>query len=510
LVVVAGGVAGIIYFLRRGVGPPPPKAIVIILLSLMVASLAYSDNASVVSQNISQNISIDSTGTSQVFLHPVFSSSYIAANENLSTFRFKIKNPFDSPTEPFRLSLSSNFSWFQAAGFTYALEPDGIIDNSPYWDIPPIMPDESVEISFDVKSRVGFSERIAMEIKKLDRWGAQCRYLVPYSGKNSTASAIGDFLSSINKTQNITVYYEAEVNGTSRLLAYLHDYGVFAAFEADYNKNGTYNVTALSDTQAISELVSAYASAATPAQQANYSSVTSVLKYTQNLKQNPETSCKILTGLENYPCTDRETCRLACYAVPVCYSIGQGGWAFIDTIMDYKDSIEYADSAFEAAIGSSEAFAARPSYENAGDALDEMLALNRAETTVIYHPLFTSYGFCPPAEYGLPQQLEAKRELLDYRETACLEGKKQMIIDDAVKVSGILYLQGKFIKKPTEITNQTASKGNVSVAPPAPKPETNSPAGPGIPEVIVGAVAIAIAGGGVWSFLIKKPKKGIL
>jgi hypothetical protein len=77
----------------------------------------------------------------------------------------------------------------------------------------------------------------------------------------------------------------------------------------------------------------------------------------------------------------------------------------------------------------------QPNYENAKKAFDSMVTLNRAETTVIFHPLFTSYGFCQPAEYSMPQQIEARRQVLQYLEDNCLYGEKERIISESLHFS---------------------------------------------------------------------------
>jgi hypothetical protein len=231
--------------------------------------------------------------------------------------------------------------------------------------------------------------------------------------------------------------------------------------------NGT-NVSVVSDESAIAPLVSRYAAAGSPVSLVNVSEPYGILRYANDLKAGPEKSCMIITGMDRFPCVDRPSCLYACFSVPVCSQIGQAGWSFMDTMLDYKRSIDYTNIVLDNATNSASIFGQSPSYATALQALADMSELNRAETKVIFHPLFTSYGFCQPAEYAMPGQIEAKRALLDYLDDNCLYGEETGIVNQSAHLaSKLAAFENRPLPKnatapttPASVKNATA--GNVT------------------------------------------------
>jgi hypothetical protein len=163
-----------------------------------------------------------------------------------------------------------------------------------------------------------------------------------------------------------------------------------------------------------------------------------VLLQAEELKYAPEHDCYVLSGMDKNPCVNRTTCLYACFSVPVCSDLGSNGWSFIDTLEDYNASVYNADQLLSAALASGSALSQAPSYAAAQAALDDMAALNRAETAVIFQPLITSYGFCQPPEYGMPLQAGATRELLDYLDADCAEGQAGRIASESLHAAALL------------------------------------------------------------------------
>jgi len=375
--------------------------------------------------------------------NPLMSSSFAQWNENVSTFRFRIRNIYDLPTSPFRIYLSSNLSWFSPRFFTYPVPPDGFEPgtDAPYWDMPSLWPNESAEVSFAVDRLVGLPDSIAVRAVPLEYNAAGCEYLVPYRSSNLTAGAIAEFLDSTNRSQPLTIYYEYDDGIRARSLVYLEGYGTFAVFEISHSRSpasGAGAVRAVSDNATVSEVVSTYLAAATPKGRGNPSLVYDSLLNSQNLKAGPEHDCLVITGMDRFPCVDRESCLYACFSVPVCSLVGQSGWDFLDTLQDYNRSLARANSLLDSSLDASRDLASSPSHAKAQKMLEELRELNRAESTVIFHPLLTSYGFCPPAEYGLGNQMRARRALVDYLESNCLYGEEQRIIGDAFHAAPLL------------------------------------------------------------------------
>jgi hypothetical protein len=107
-------------------------------------------------------------------------------------------------------------------------------------------------------------------------------------------------------------------------------------------------------------------------------------------------------------------------------------------MLDYRKTIDKANETLDRAINSSLLFSQSPSNGAANATLNDLKSLNRAETAVIYHPLFTTYNFCPPPEYAIPQQIEAKRQLLDYQEENCAWLQQGRIVNESVAMSKAL------------------------------------------------------------------------
>ncbi len=374
--------------------------------------------------------------------HPVFSQSNANAMDNITTYTFTTINDFNTSTSAFRLWLSADFNWFNPENFNYTFKPDGIEGNSVYWDIPPLSQNESTEVSFTVNGVVGLPQSIEVTTEPLPVWNGTCAFLKPRNSSNSIFSIL-EFLNATNRSQGVISYYD----DGNLVLAKLQGYDTFAVFSI----NGT-KVNAVTDPAIIRGLVRSYVSAASPpTTQGNTSALYQALLDTVGLKQTSESECYALTGMNRFPCLNRTSCLYACFSVPVCAGIGESGWTFMDTMLDYNKSVVDADGKLQTALSSSEIFSEQPSYSNAENALNDLITLNRAETKVIFHPLFTTYDFCTPPDYGIGEQTAARRDVLDYIASTCLDGETDVIVNDAVKVAPLLA--GRVVN----VTNQSAA-----------------------------------------------------
>jgi len=378
----------------------------------------------VVQSPVQKTVSIWDGGPSHINCNLSYSSYISSAGINTSV-RFRILNPSGSSTGAFRLTLSSSLGWFAPKNLTYALPPDGYTGSGmPYWDMPPLGPGESTEIFFLAKGSVGLINMISVGAEPLMRWQGGCSRFVPYSGTGLNQN-ISQYLDSLNVSQNARVYFLR--NGMA--LAHLEGNGSFAAFSV----NDT-NVTVIDDGSTIGALVSDYAAAASSSS-ADTSKPFSVLSYSRQLKAGAEKSCMMITGMDKFNCTDRTTCRYACASVPACWYVGQVGWPFIDCLLAYRISVDSANAALDRAVNSSYSFSQAPSLDAADEALSDIKGLNRYETAVIYQPIFTTYNFCPPPEYALPQMIDARRQLLDYMEGNCVQAEKARMISESVAIA---------------------------------------------------------------------------
>jgi hypothetical protein len=385
----------------------------------------------VVPQQTAQNsVSIWDGGTGYHSCPLSYVSHTVSGGYNTSV-RFRIVNPYTTPTGAFRLTFSSALGWFAPKNLTFAFPPDGYAsDGSPYWDVPPLGPNESTEISFTAKGSVGLFNMINVNAQPLDRWGVGCDYFVPHSGANLEQN-ISRYLGYLNQSQGVTVYYESG----GMVLAHLERYGSFAVFMVKGS-----NVTPVQDPGAINSLVAGYAAAASPTSSVDTSAPYRTLEYSKVLKQGAENNCIALMGMDKYPCVNRTTCRYACASVQVCWYVGQTGWPFIDSMLDYKNSVDSTNAALDKALSSSSAFSQDPSYDNAESALSDMEGLNRNETAVIYQPIFTQYNLCPPPEYAIPQMIGARRQLLDYISSNCIQTKVNRMVDESEATAPLLKL----------------------------------------------------------------------
>jgi hypothetical protein len=381
---------------------------------------------SVVPQPTAQtSVSIWDGGTGYHSCPLSYVSHTVSGGYNTSV-RFRIINPYTTPTGAFRLTFSSTLGWFAPKNLTYALRPDGYAsDGSPYWDVPPLGPKESTEISFTAKGSVGLFNMISANAQPLDRWGGGCAYFVPQSGAN-LAQNINQYLTHLNQSQGVIVYYESG----GMALAHLERNDSFAAFMV----KGT-NVTSVQDPGSINSLVAGYVAAASPPSSVDTSAPYRTLEFSKALKQVAENNCVDLMGMDKYPCVNRTTCRYACASVQVCWYVGQTGWPFIDSMLDYKNSIDSTNAAFDMALNSSFAFSQNPSYDNAEAALSDIGGLNRNETAVTYEPIFTQYNLCPPPEYAIPQMIDARRQLLDYISDNCVQTQEGRMVSESVSIA---------------------------------------------------------------------------
>jgi hypothetical protein len=400
--------------------------------------------------------------------HPLFLASSANARENITVYTMKSFNGLNTPTTAYRVWLDSGFDWFDARNLTYPFSPDGIEGFSPYWDLPPILPNESMEVSFSVRKVVGLPESIDVRTQELGRWNGSCGYLKPFNSSTSVFHIQG-FLDGTNRTQDVTIYFDEG----GRVLARLEGYRSFVVFSI----NGTH-VVPLSDELSIRSLVQGYVLAAGPAKaEGDTSALHKAILMAEDLKEKPEAECYKLTGMDRYPCVDRKSCMFSCFSVPVCSALGESGWSFMDTIMDYNKSVEAANQKLIIALDSSKEFDRSPAYPSAKKAFEDLVVLNRAETTVIFHPLFTVYGFCEPPKYGIPQQTSARRELLDYLASTCLDGESGRIADEAIRIAPLLQARpeksangavGLNDSRPaftTQPANKTVSNGSIAPLP---------------------------------------------
>jgi len=385
---------------------------------------------------------------------PLTSSSHTVSGGYNTSVRFRILNPSLSSTGPFRLVLSSALSWFVPKNITFPLKPDGYTSGGwPYWDVPPLGPNESTEMSFTVNGSVGLINMIDVQAQPLTRWTGDCAYFIPKSGAE-LGQNISGFLGLLNQSQNVTVYFESG----SLVLAHLERNGSFAVFSF----NGS-NVTAVPDRNVISGLVSQYAAAASPPPTTDISKPYKTLNLSKAMKAAPEKSCMVITGMDRHECVDRPSCRYACASVPACWYVGQIGWPFIDSLLAYRISVDNANSALDRTINSSYDFSQSPSYPAAANALFDMKALDRYETAVIYQPIFTTYNFCPPPEYALPQMIDARRQLLDYIGENCVQAEEGRIIGESASMAPNLILPPPKPPPNVSVNINASACGNVTL-----------------------------------------------
>jgi|GEM_PF-4137275 len=362
---------------------------------------------------------------------PVSYSSYTSSGGINTTVRFRVLNPSGSSTGAFRLTMSSSLGWFVPKNLTYALPPDGYAsDGSPYWDIPPLGRNESTEIFFTAKGSVGLVSQINLNAAPLARWQGGCSRFAPAPGM-MLGQNISGYLDSLNRSQGVTSYFES--SGMS--LAHLEKNGSFAVFRV-----GAGNVSVVTDPVAIGLLVAQYAAAASQPSTADTSKPYAIVSFSRQKKAAAESQCLAITGMDKHECVDRPTCRLACAAVPACWYVGQVGWPFIDGMLTYKIGLDAANAALGRAENSSLAFSQSPSYSGADAALSDIEALNKYETTVIYHPIFTTYNFCPPPEYAIPQMIDARRQLLNYMDENCVQAQAGRMTSESAAIAPGLRL----------------------------------------------------------------------
>lgn len=381
--------------------------------------------------------------------YPIEASTYSKSGENATTIRLSMVNPYSSSTGAFRLHLEATASWFDPKNFSYALDPDGYTkDGWPYWDIYPLEQNESIEIAFLTQGIIGSTSLIDIKAQPISRWGTKCSSLLPdvLAKTNATADAIARYIFSLKETRDVTLYFEKkEANTTLALVLIGSDFGVF--------KINNTNVSAVSDNDTIAGLVRKYVSSRSPGTTVNVSKPYEIIEYSKNVSAGPQKSCFLITGMDRNKCVDRTSCFYSCFSVPVCSYIANG-WEFIDTMHDYKETVDAADKKFNKSLESTYAFKKAPSYDLATTALEDMEELNKAETKVFYHSLFTVYNFCQPADYAIPNQIEARRILLDYLDENCLKGEEKKIINQSIQFASKL-----------EVVEKNISVGNISKIP---------------------------------------------
>ena len=384
-------------------------------------------------------------------VHPLSSSS-LTSKDGVSTFRFEIRNIYNSSTTPFRVSISSNLSWFDTGLFDYSVQPDGYLkNNSPYWDLPPLFPNESMELSFTINKKVGRPDKIEVTTESIDTWSNGCNSLLPIEN-TSYSLAFPD---------NTTIYYSKTINTNKTFLVHLDYYNVFAVFVAKPQSSEVY---LSSDVSIIKNVISSYVNLSASKVVAPKIDLRlfsrSIIKGNQS-KNESEFDCLALTGMDRYPCSDRESCRYACKSVNVCSQVAQG-WDFIDTIYDYNQTRTDVNSQIDKSFDDASSFISSPSYYNTKKALDSLIQLNTVETELIYHGMFTSYGFCSSPDFSLPSQIEVKRQLITYLDSYCVYGEEDRIVNESLTAAS--KLSSLINKKPLDfsLANSTAAPVNIS------------------------------------------------
>jgi hypothetical protein len=362
--------------------------------------------------------------------YPIDSLVYTKTGEKNTTVRMKVTNIYENTTKAFRISLQSKASWFKPKEMYYTLDPDGFTSNGwPYWEVYPLEPNESIELSFVVDAVIGTANLIDAKAQTITRWDKNCSYPI-IERNDSSEFLIENYLRLINETDEATLYFSINESNQIFVLALVDsEFGVFRL-------NDT-NVSGVSDYETIAAIVDDYLDANKPNKKFNTSKPYELMNYSKNVSLGPESSCAIITGMDRYNCTDRQSCFYSCFSVPVCSYIATG-WEFIDTILDYKKSIDFANLKFNKSLNSSYEFKTNSSYESAQAALTDMKELNKAETIVVFHPIFTNYNYCPPADYAIPQQMEARRVIMDYLGENCLYGEREKIINQSMELGSRL------------------------------------------------------------------------
>jgi hypothetical protein len=362
--------------------------------------------------------------------YPVDSFVYTETGKNTTSIRMKITNIYENSTKAFRLQLQSSASWFAPKEMEYSFDPDGFTkDEWPYWEVYPLEPNESIEVAFEVSAIIGSASLIDAKAETITRWSKSCKYPITEADDEIELS-LEKYLFSLNYTGESKIYFtKNETNRTLVLALSDSELGVFRL-------NGT-DVSVISDNDTIAAIVNEYIMTNSPDRTFNTSKPYELMKYSQNVSAGPERSCMIITGMDRNNCTNRESCFYSCFSVPVCSYIATG-FDFIDTILSYKKSIDFANEKFNKSLDSSYEFKTDPAYFSAQAALTDLKELNKAETTVIFHPIFTTYNFCPPADYAIPQQMEARRILLDYINENCLYGEEEKIINQSLEFAALI------------------------------------------------------------------------
>jgi hypothetical protein len=148
--------------------------------------------------------------------------------------------------------------------------------------------------------------------------------------------------------------------------------------------------------------------------------VPSLLSSFNTSRQPGEDDCRVLTGTDKYPCTDRLSCQQACYAVTsFCQPVALGsGWAFLDEILAFSDSTRKLDEYATQSDPLFEKFSKSKSLSDL-DALLELVTDVNIETTGInQNGLFSDYSFCRPVDYDMTSILKAQKAIFDAKEKA--------------------------------------------------------------------------------------------
>ncbi|MEM3030498.1 MAG: hypothetical protein QXH27_02075 [Candidatus Micrarchaeia archaeon] len=139
-----------------------------------------------------------------------------------------------------------------------------------------------------------------------------------------------------------------------------------------------------------------------------------------------ESKCMRESGLDKFPCFDRESCFKACYT-PLCKPLALGfGWPFVENLSRWKNATEALDANASAFFRLFDPLASAPDVPTAREAtlarveeleaaLPEAIALVRgmgaSAGEIAANPIFDEYvySFCDPIQFDWSSLLAAKR-----------------------------------------------------------------------------------------------------
>lgn len=140
-----------------------------------------------------------------------------------------------------------------------------------------------------------------------------------------------------------------------------------------------------------------------------------------------EEECERYTGVDRFPCNDRESCIASCYT-PMCNDmkhgtgceIGGEGCEFIDSIAHFSISLEILDNKtgkLNSVLDEVDAVEDVSTFNNGINVIDELVSVSEGINT---NPLMKTieekgYYFCPKVDYKTDSLLEIREELVRIR-----------------------------------------------------------------------------------------------